>query len=142
MNVLTDIDLLKEWVYNYIKNKDAFLKNILSIDKTSTGLLVKYIDKDQIVITSERLDLKLLNKNKESDKLFIFTYNTKDNLETLISIWDSIIKYKSLSICFVNQDSKLEKKWIIQPYTHNKISERSVLKQGLISLFQTVETKH
>ena len=78
----------------------------------------------------------------ELNNLFIFTYNTKNNLESLISMWDSIIKYKSLSICFVNQESKLEKRWIIHPYTHNKISERSALKQGLMSLFQTVETKH
>jgi hypothetical protein len=142
MSVLTDINILKEWAYNYIKNKDAFLKNIISIDNAPTGLLVKYKNKDQIIITSEKLDIKLLKKKKESDNLFIFTYNTKNNLESLISMWDSIIKYKSLSICFVNQESKLEKRWIIHPYTHNKISERSALKQGLMSLFQTVETKH
>ena len=44
-----------------------------------------------------------------------------------------------LSIYFVNPNSSTEKKWIIYPFTHSKITEHSALKLGLMTLFESVE---
>jgi hypothetical protein len=40
---------------------------------------------------------------------------------------------------FVNPESATDKKWMIYPHTHHKISDPSSLKLGLESLFSTVQ---
>ena len=49
------------------------------------------------------------------------------------------MKIKYLVVYFVNPFSKIEKKWIIYPSTHNRISDEASLKPGLRAMFDTVE---
>ena len=44
-----------------------------------------------------------------------------------------------LSVMFVNPESKIDKKWIIYPATHNSICDASSLKTGLESMFAMVD---
>ena len=66
--------------------------------------------------------------------------NSSENFSFLTKNWDKFTDLKKLAVYFVNPFSKTEKKWIIHPYTHSKITEKSSLKQGLKSMFDTVET--
>ena len=40
---------------------------------------------------------------------------------------------------FANPFSKLEKKWVVFPSTHNKVSEENKIKEGLIALYENVD---
>ena len=77
---------------------------------------------------------------KINDKtVFIITLNTKDNLSKIIENWSNLIEHQNLCIYFVNPASQLETKWVVCPYTHNKITEKASLKSGLETLFSMVE---
>jgi ABC-type sulfate transport system substrate-binding protein len=76
---------------------------------------------------------------RKGKKTTVVTFNTRHNLSTLISFWDDAAKDRDLCIIFVNPESSADRKWIIYPYTHNKISDESSLEEGLKSIFETVE---
>jgi hypothetical protein len=56
----------------------------------------------------------------------------------LVDNWDKLIKFPSLTLYFVNPFSKLDKKWLINPYVHSKICDDKSLKTGLKSMFEMV----
>ena len=53
--------------------------------------------------------------------------------------WDKLIDFKFLSVYFVNPWSSLDKKWVIYPYTHNRIADEDSLETGLKSMFEMIE---
>jgi hypothetical protein len=71
--------------------------------------------------------------------VLLVTINRRQNVDMLASLWQELLNYPKLSIMFVNPYSNLEKKWIIMPHVHEKITERKALKLGLYSLLSTVE---
>lgn len=136
------ISYLLDWAYDYIKNKDLILRNIKDIEKKQDSLIIKNKDnkKDISLILPSLENLDSINKKtKDFEKITIITLNSKDNLETLISKWEELEKIQNLKIIFVNPFSELEKKWIISPYIHSKITEKTSLKTGLRSLSELVE---
>ncbi len=58
------------------------------------------------------------------------------NTTFVVANWDKLSNLKGLCIYFVNP--KLNEKWLLYPFTHNQITERSALKRGLESLFSMV----
>ncbi|MBU0615780.1 MAG: hypothetical protein KJ601_06825 [Nanoarchaeota archaeon] len=129
---MSQAETLKQWAYHYIQSKDAIFKKIKSIEDTEYGYLIKYQDSDKKVLIKPVLDM---SNDADSN---IYTYNTMDNFYFLLSNWDYFVNLKA-QICFVNPNSFLEKKWLVNPYVHDRICERSALKRGLTSLFQTVD---
>lgn len=137
-----ELKLLKEWAVNYIKNKDILTKFIEEIDespkewdiavKTKTG--EKYY-----LVVPDIGDFNEIAKRIEGKSVVVVALNTKKNLDVLIKNWENAAKHPGLCFIFVNPDSEIEKKWIVFPYTHEKVTEKKSLERGLKALFQTVD---
>ena len=134
---------LADWTVNFIKNKDIVAKKIEQIENGKDGfdLYVKYKDKEQYFIIAPNLaDIdSIMQKINNKFYFTIVTLNSKENFDSVLKSWSKLINFKFLSIIFVNPFSQLDKKWIIFPYTHHKISDESSLKSGLKAMFEMVE---
>jgi 2-hydroxy-3-keto-5-methylthiopentenyl-1-phosphate phosphatase len=134
-------EVLKDWIVNYLKSRDAMTKQITSIknDSESVDVFVEGTLKNQyVIIQPEFNDISQLSSLKDKHVVLV-TANTKENVEFLITNWDALAKYQHLCIYFVNPNSSLDKRWIIYPSTHDRITERKALRKGLESMFSTVE---
>lgn len=130
---------LVEWAENYFKSRDAFTKSIVSMEKTEKGLDITFKDKKEKV--SVIADLSLIQESilpNLADNTSIITLNNRKNLDILYDFW-SKLNTKSIKIYFINPFSTTDRKWIINPQVHSKISEPSALKTGLLAMFETVE---
>jgi hypothetical protein len=140
-------DELKEWMIQYLKHKDIFLKSIKEIKPGNheNEVCIEYRDKKQLIIIepvlSEVIPLfEAIKENKaDADSFLLAVYNTKDNLNRLVEYWSRFAQLPNLSIYFVNPDSQTDKRWIVCPYTHSRIADSDSLKAGLKSMFSTVE---
>lgn len=134
---------LLKWMNDYLLNRDLLFRKIQEIaTRDDTHSEVKY--KDGRIATLYAIP----DLDKEKDMVFsmakeneiiLSTLNTKENLQTLIKNWPTFSLFKKLSVYFINPFSKTEKKWIIHPYTHDRICDRAALKLGLESMFLAVE---
>ena len=134
---------LLEWVINFVKNKDIVAKKIEKIENGKDGfdLYVKYKDREQyFIIVPNIADINSIIKKLNDNAYFsIVTLNSKENFEFILKNWNKLICFKSLNIIFANPFSESDKKWIIFPYTHHRISDESSLENGLRAMFETVE---
>jgi hypothetical protein len=130
------------WIEHYLRNKDLLLHAITAIDKGKDGWDL-VVHKGQALLyvavladlaaaasTIERLKDKTVN---------LIVPNTGQNLQALIDNWQALAQLPGLTLFFVNPTSKTEMRWVIMPHVHDKITEKSALKLGLKSLFETVE---
>ena len=134
---------LVEWTVNFVKHKDMLAKKIEKIEKNKDGfdLYVKYMDREQyFIITADIADIDAIIQKADNDRYFsIVALNSKNNLNIVMKSWHKLVHFKFLNIIFVNPFSEIDKKWIIFPYTHQKISDENSLETGLKSMFQMVE---
>jgi hypothetical protein len=133
--------VLTEWILNYVKSRDAMTKQITAIkqNEQDADVVVEGTLKTQFVIVQPLLtDLSKLSELKEKHVVLVTT-NTKENAEFLISNWPELVKYPHLSVYFVNPNSSMDKRWVIFPATHDKITERKALRKGIESLYATVD---
>jgi len=136
-------EMLKEWALNYIKNRDVITKTIDSIEENKEGwdiVVNTKLGEKKYYLVSPTIDkfngiLKKLNDSP----ITIIVLNTKENLEEVIKNWASIAKFPKLCFIFANPESELDKKWVVFPHTHDKITEKKSLSKGLKSLFETVD---
>lgn len=143
------VGFLSEWVFYYVKNRDLVERKLEKVEEylNKSFVFAKFRDKSQVYfIECEIEDLaKTLEKvavaKKElgSDFSCLVLLNSAKNLKAVEDGWDLLSKDPKLSLLFVNPFSLLDKKWVVFPYTHSKISEPSALRQGLKSLFGGVE---
>lgn len=134
---------LRDWVINYLKNKDTLLRTIKSIelDKDGFDFVVNFIGKLRFflikpTITNPEEILAIL---KEKECLSLIILNDKRNLDIIYDNWNKLAEHKLFNIYFINPFSTIDKKWIIYPYTHQQICDPTSLKQGLKSMFDMVE---
>lgn len=137
---------LKEWTIQFIKNKDIIQKKILEIKDNGNTLEVIFKDNKRQLLFIQP-DVKLvevadaLEQSTKDSMMFvsIVCLNKRINLQELIKNWQRIVDFPQLSMYFVNPESATDKKWMIYPHTHHKISDPSSLKLGLESMFSTVQ---
>ncbi len=134
---------LVEWTVNFVKHKDTLAKKIEKIEKNKDNfdLYVKYKDREQYFIilpTINDIDSIIPRVNNNSH-FTIVTLNSKSNFELILKNWSRLVSFKFLNIIFANPFSELDKKWIIFPYTHQRICDENSLETGLKSMFQMVE---
>lgn len=140
---LASHSFLVDWTINFVKNKDIIAKKIEKIENGKNGfdLYVKYKDREQyFIIAANILGIDSIIKRINNNYYFsIVTLNSRENFDIILKNWDKLINFKFLNIIFVNPFSDLDKKWIVFPHTHHKISDESSLKNGLKAMFETVE---
>lgn len=131
------------WTISFVKNKDIISKKIEKIEngKGNFDLYVKFKDKEQyFIITPSIADIdSIIQKINYIYYFTIVTFNSKENFDSLLKNWKRLVDFKFLSIIFINPFSELDKKWVIFPYTHNKICDESSLETGLKAMFGMVE---
>ncbi|MBN1157366.1 hypothetical protein JXA85_07110 [Candidatus Woesearchaeota archaeon] len=136
-------EFLLQWTKTYVENQDLIRKSITGISQKEARLEVNYkaklhtflIDPFMENITDE---INEISKNKEM-KFSIICFNTADNMKRMVMQWTELAKYPLLSIYFVNPFSSLDKRWIIYPWTHNRIADPDSLETGLKSIAENVE---
>ena len=132
--------IVREWVVDYLKHRDLVQGKIEQIKEEENAVIVKYVDKESSFLIIPKIeDINVILNNDKEKHLDIIVLNTKENFNIMVRNWNKLKDYKNLKIMFVNPNSPLEKKWIISPYFHSKICDDSSLKQGLKSMFETVE---
>lgn len=138
---MADKELLCDWIVGFLKNKDAVAKQITGIRKNAEGVdvVIEGSLKNQFVVVQPILsDISRLDSLKDKHAVLV-TANKKENVEFLISNWQSLAKHPHLCIYFVNPNSSTDKKWVIFPATHDRITEHCALRKGLESMYATVE---
>jgi hypothetical protein len=134
-------EVLASWITEYVKSRDVMTRQITAIrqNEQNADVVVEGTVKSQFIIVQPALsDLGRLEALKDKHVVLV-TANTKENLDFLIGHWQDFIKYRHLSVYFVNPNSSMDKRWIIFPATHDAITERRALRKGLESLYATVE---
>lgn len=137
----TILDTLTDWTEQYLKNKDLLTKSITSITKHDNGWTFTIIRKDghQHVLVATTFTHDLLTKLAPDLNACIVLLNTHKNIEHVAEHWNQLITYPKLSLVFANPNASGDKRWSIFPHTHDKIIERKTLKNGLESLYLSVE---
>ena len=134
---------LVDWAINFVKNKDIVARKLEKIENEKNGfdLYVKYKDREQFFIIAPRIEEidSILQKTNNDSYFSIVTLNSKENFDAMLRNWNKLVSFKFLNIIFVNPFSELDKKWIVFPYTHQRICDESSLKNGLKSMFEMVE---
>lgn len=138
---MKEVDYLAEWFMRFLKNRDIYFKKIKDMVRKEDLVIVEEKDRTVIYsITGFDTDLKKALREMKSDEHYgLVFYNDEEVLNSLIKAWPDLIKVKNLIVYFINPFSTLEKKWIVYPHTHNKITEKESLKMGLRTMFDTVE---
>lgn len=134
---------LVEWTINFVKNKDIISKKIEKIENGKDGfdLYVKYKNREQYFIIAPNIadiDAIILRLNNNS-YFSIVTLNSRENFNIILKNWHKLISFKFLNIIFANPFSETDKKWIVFPYTHQRICDENYLENGLKSMFEMVE---
>jgi len=133
-----DFEELQEWAYHYIRNRDIIARSVAEIDKDESGLIVKYKDNSMMKVLA-LADLNRLDISEEYSKVSVVTPNSIANIKWIMENWDKVKDHKGLTIYFVNPKSRLDKKWVLHPYTHNKICDSSALRTGIKAMSDMVE---
>jgi hypothetical protein len=135
-------DNLKSWFINYIKHKDIILRKITKIDEKEKNVVITNKDETiETAIINEDISsfIDILKAFKPKDRIYIVCLNTKKNIAQIIKDWDKSIAFKLLTVSFVNMNSTTEHKWVIKPYIHDTITDKSALKQGIMSISSNVD---
>ncbi len=125
---------LQEWFMTWAKNRCAVrgetlengtneYNNLIRNGETTTGVII------QNQLTKETLPFL-------QQHVYLVIGNNYENLKTVLIFWNELAKNQNLCILFVNPISS--EKWIVYPYTHNRISEKATLEKGLRSLMDAV----
>lgn len=137
-------EYLSDWFENYIKNRDLITKSIQEIEKPGKdyAFIINYKNntKGYVIVDPVIRDFNRINSlMKDDSPVFIVLYNIQENVDSIINNWESLKDHKMLKLYFVNPFQLHDNKWIISPHIHDRISDESSLKRGLVSLFEGVE---
>jgi len=135
-------EVLRDWTLHHMKGRDAIERSILEIKEDHKGydLVIRKKDKDQFILVIPLLEnLAALEKKLNDKNVIVIVSNSKPNLSFLLKNWLRLATHRKLCFYFVNPKSAADKRWIIYPYVHNSITEKSALKKGLEALFASVE---
>jgi len=147
-----------DWSIRFLENKDAIKGEIDNIEKntrkptdgsepvsgtTSGGkdgfdFIINYKDKTKYFIVSLTLDNSIFSKLKNDGYNGIFTLNNSTNIRFIVSNWKQLVEFKFLNIYFINPFSDSDKVWVICPYIHDKVCDKTSLEAGLESMSETV----
>ena len=136
---MTDwLEVIMGWGASYIKHRDLMNGKIKELKIEKDRLLIENKDGSHDLVVG-LTDLSKMSISGVKLPTIFITLNKKDNLKFLIDKWKDISAVKEISIIFINPDSQLDTKWIIRPFVHARVCDDSTLKQGLKSMFETVD---
>jgi hypothetical protein len=135
--------LLKQWMLQFIKSRDAFFKRIAFIENPvqNADFMVTHKDGRQhfyIILPSLENVQQALAPFRYEQHIAIVTLNNRQNRQKLTELWNFLVQFKLLTIYFVNPFSNGEKKWVLMPHMHAKVCDDASLTTGFNSLSELV----
>ena len=127
---------LREWAKIYLSSRDALTKLILGFDDAGSDFVVHKSSGDVLFLIRPVLSDVSEVVDKCQGSLGLVVLNTKRNVDFVLSNWQKFAQFKGLCIYFVNLVSN--EKWLLYPFTHDQITDKSALRRGLESLFLSV----
>jgi hypothetical protein len=125
---------LEDWMITLLKSRDAFKKEIVSIEKQQGFFAVNCRDKVKHFFVLPLLEDSFRARVADDAYVGIITLSNKRNIRYLADKWNLFCTMRNLSIYFVNPLSDNEKLWIIMPYVHSKVCDEKTLEAGLLAL--------
>ena len=127
---------LVEWANHFINNLNHFKRDLISKSTEGDEIKCVYKEKGEVIyIVCPDIDEKVIERAK-AGSCVIVCLNSKENLEFAVKKWGALIKNRALKIVFANPALNLQ--WSLLPYTHELISDRATLKEGLRSIAGSV----
>lgn len=145
MTLVEAFDGLKQWALLYVKHRDINVKKIADIKDTDYGFLVANNDGTAtscvIQVLLGDINRGFIQATAAADKksVLIVTLSNDDNIRAAYRMWEVIAANPGLLIVFVNPFSSQEEKWVLKPFLHNKVCDRTSLLQGLKAMAELVE---
>ncbi|MCC7575033.1 hypothetical protein KO361_05560 [Candidatus Woesearchaeota archaeon] len=126
---------IMDWTETYLKYKDTVQRKITKITKNpekeelicelKDGTIHTYICKDNL----EDKDTQKIKNNRVS------CLNTKKNVDWVIKNWQEI---KNTDTIFLFANPKKAMHWSLNPKLHDRITDKTALKQGLKTLLESI----
>jgi hypothetical protein len=135
------IEDLKQLALTYFKNRDIMLRRIEKIEEVDDSFIIHNNDStsNHVKILPYFEDVDTIINTFQGKQSTLIVCNSIANVDFVIKNWEKLVRLKELTIIFANPDSLQDRKWILNPYVHDKITEPKALRAGLISLFGTVD---
>lgn len=133
---------LVDWFIAFVKSKDIISRKIESLDRDSDGwdLVVRERDRVRRVLVSPHLDSwDGVLPRLDGEHVTLVVLNTSRNLDAVIAKWSELAKHLKLVVVFANPYSVTDKCWQVYPSTHDRVTERRVLRRGLEAMAANVE---
>ncbi|MBI2176644.1 hypothetical protein HYU40_04865 [Candidatus Woesearchaeota archaeon] len=132
---------LKEWALRYVKHRDISVKKITAVKDTDYGFRVANSDgtSTDCIIQPSLKGLSSRFVSAAVGNTLVVTLSNDENIRAVYSMWDALAANQGLLIVFVSPFSGQEDKWVLRPYLHNKVCDRSSLLQGLRAMAELVE---
>ncbi|RJQ17335.1 hypothetical protein C4573_04760 [Candidatus Woesearchaeota archaeon] len=125
---------LLEWTKIFVEQKDLLHRKLLSSQVKERTISFVFKDRTHEYFIEEILDEQILKKIEPHEYKTIVCLYKKENLNFLIKHWKAIAAILNLSFIFV--DIAQDRKWIINPHTHNSIADNASLELGLKTMFE------
>ncbi|MBW3012498.1 hypothetical protein KY311_04890 [Candidatus Woesearchaeota archaeon] len=138
--------MLKEWAKTYFLNKDILRGNKPTVEEKHDYILITNQDKSHVILIVKEQVSELssvmkrfqeLEKEHNAEKLTLVLYNKKENVDLIVKSWAELIKNPKLTVVLANPHTN--NKWVLTPHIHNKIADIKNLKNGLLSMYGSVE---
>ena len=132
---------IADWFVRYVNNRDLAFRKIAEIKEEENKIIIKHKDGQTVFYYVEPFpeDFEKLADSIKEEHCGMVVYNSKENFDKMVSAWKKLSAMPGLTIYFINPFSKLDKRWIIRPYVHTKISDSESLEQGLNSMYVMVD---
>ncbi|MBS3129004.1 hypothetical protein J4410_07725, partial [Candidatus Woesearchaeota archaeon] len=117
---------LLRWAKTYLEQKDIHKKEISSLTKEDPWDIILNLKNGtrKLCKIEKQFDPEKLLPLLGIEPVFVFLPNTRKNFQMLVQHWQALKTFPKLCIFFVNPHSATETKWIIYPYTHDRITEK------------------
>ena len=123
----------EDWVINYVKNRDLIERNLIGHEIKGELIKFKFKKHEQDYIIKEVLDESVFDIKSTGETTTIVCLNTEHNVDFVVKNWDKLKKDPKLKVMFVNFSAN--RKWILSPYTHDKIADPESLETGIQSMY-------
>ncbi len=128
------LDLIT-WAEHYLKARDSFERQLVSLERAEPGLVVTYKKRELKVVGEEKLTIAAASVR---GNVLLVTTQTEANFDVLVKEFSKFTAKDDLTIIFANPTTN--EKWIIKPSVHAAVADKTNLKAGLTTMFQTVPT--
>jgi len=97
---------LKEWIINYLKNRDLLFRKIEAVEENKEGFdfYIQFKDKGQFFIVMPVMqDVGGIFTKLDSERHFgLVVLNTSSNFKVLLENWEKFAQFRHLCVYFVN----------------------------------------